>query len=179
VSVRATPGVAQRPITINSTHTSTRNYSTAMAPINDALAAIEALDPGEKLVYQKIADQYGVDRSTLARRHKGVQVPREAKDFNQQKLTQQQEEELVKYIQELTARHIPAAMDQLYRQASSMSPPTTLSNHAGWRKLSQRYTLCLFPHRLQAGLTMSQALLGLNRSLIASLSRKLEESTAS
>jgi hypothetical protein len=57
VSVRATPGVAQRPITINSTHTSTRNYSTAMPPINDALAAIEALDPREKLVYQKIADQ--------------------------------------------------------------------------------------------------------------------------
>jgi len=53
-----------------------------MAPIDDALAAIEALEPGEKLVYQKIADQFGVDRSTLARRHRGVQVPQELKDSN-------------------------------------------------------------------------------------------------
>ena len=72
MSVRATPGVAQRPITTNGTHTSTRDNSTTMAPINDALAAIEALKPEEKLVYQRIADQNGVDRTTLARRHKRV-----------------------------------------------------------------------------------------------------------
>jgi hypothetical protein len=75
VSVRATPGVAQRPITINSTYTLTRDNSTAIAPIDNALAAIEALDLGEKLVYQKIANQHSVNRSTLARRHKGVQAP--------------------------------------------------------------------------------------------------------
>jgi hypothetical protein len=34
----------------------TRCNSTTMAPINNALAAVEALEPGEKLVYQKIAD---------------------------------------------------------------------------------------------------------------------------
>jgi hypothetical protein len=72
-----------------------------MAPIDDAIAAIEALGPGEKLLYQRIADQFGVDRSTLARRHKGVQVPRETKDSQQHKLTQQQEAELVKYIETL------------------------------------------------------------------------------
>jgi hypothetical protein len=121
VSVRATPGVAQRPIAINSTYTLTRNYSTTMAPIDDALAAIEALDSGEKLVYQKIADQFGVDRSTLARRHKGVQAPREAKDSNQQKLNQQQEEELVKYIEELTARHIPPTREMIANFASSVA----------------------------------------------------------
>lgn len=75
VSIRVTPGVAQRPISINSTHTSTRNNSTAMAPIDNALAAIKALDLREKLVYQRIADKFGVDRSTLARRHKGAQAP--------------------------------------------------------------------------------------------------------
>ena len=73
---RATPGYPkQHP-------SSARNNSTTMAPIDDALAAIEALEPGEKLVYQKIADQFGVDRSTLARRHRGVQVPQELKDSN-------------------------------------------------------------------------------------------------
>ena len=78
-----------------------------MAPIDEALAAIEALEPEEKLVYQKIADQYGVDRSTLARRHKRVQNSQEVKHSSQQKLTPQQEAELVKYIEELTARRIP------------------------------------------------------------------------
>jgi hypothetical protein len=92
-----------------------------MAPIDDAIAAIEALKPGEKLVYQKIADQFGVDRSTLARRHKRVQVPRETKDYNQQKLTQQQEEELVQYIEELTARYIPPTREMIANFASTVA----------------------------------------------------------
>jgi hypothetical protein len=92
-----------------------------MAPIDDALAAIEALEPGEKLVYQKIADQYGVDRSTLARRHKRVQVPRELKDSNQKKLTPQQEAGLVKYIEELTARHIPPTREIIRNFASAVA----------------------------------------------------------
>jgi hypothetical protein len=78
-----------------------------MAPINNALAAIEAQGLEEKLVYQRISDQCGVDRSTLARRHKLVQVSQEVKQSSQQKLTPQQEAELVKYIEELTARWIP------------------------------------------------------------------------
>jgi DNA-binding GntR family transcriptional regulator len=40
-----------------------------MSLIEAALAAIEVLEPGEKLVYTKIAEKFGVDRSTLARRH--------------------------------------------------------------------------------------------------------------
>jgi hypothetical protein len=44
-----------------------------------------------------------------------------------------------------------AVIDQFFPLASSTSPPTTLCNHAGRRELSQRYTLCLFPHRIQAG----------------------------
>ena len=43
-----------------------------MAPIDDALAAIKALKPGEKLVYQQIADQHKIDRLTLSRQHKRV-----------------------------------------------------------------------------------------------------------
>ena len=92
-----------------------------MAPIDEALAAIESLKPGEKLIYQEIADQYGVDRSTLARRHKGIQAPRETKDSNQQKLTQQQEEELVGYIEELTARHIPPTREMIANFASAVA----------------------------------------------------------
>jgi AraC-like DNA-binding protein len=92
-----------------------------MAPIDNAIAAIEALEPGEKLVYQKIADQFGVDRSTLARRHRRVQLPKETKYFNQQKLTPQQEEELVQYIEELTARHIPPTREMIANFASAVA----------------------------------------------------------
>ena len=92
-----------------------------MAPMDDALAAIKALKPGEKLVYQKIADQYGVDRSTLTRQHKRVQAPRTVKDSSQQKLTPQQEAELVKYIEELTARRIPPTREMIRNFASAVA----------------------------------------------------------
>jgi hypothetical protein len=92
-----------------------------MAPIDDALAAIEALKPGEKLLYQRFADQYGVDRTILARRHKRVQAPRAIKDANQQKLTPEQEKELAKYVEELTARHIPPTRKMIQNFASSVA----------------------------------------------------------
>jgi hypothetical protein len=37
-----------------------------MSPIEAALAAIEALELGEKLLYTKIAREHGVYRSTLS-----------------------------------------------------------------------------------------------------------------
>jgi hypothetical protein len=65
----ATPGPAQRPLSSCNTTTSTRNISINMSPIEAALAAIKALEPGEKLIYTHIAAKYGIDRTTLARRH--------------------------------------------------------------------------------------------------------------
>ncbi|KAF1923476.1 uncharacterized protein M421DRAFT_406685 [Didymella exigua CBS 183.55] len=56
VSVHPRHGVTQcTGIAIN-TPFSTCNNSTTIAPIDNALAAIRALKPGEKLVYQEIAD---------------------------------------------------------------------------------------------------------------------------
>jgi hypothetical protein len=92
-----------------------------MAPIDDALAAIEAQGSEEKLMYQRIADQYGVNRSTLARRHKRVQVSQEVKQSSQQKLTPQQEAELVKYVEELTARWIPPTREVIRTFASAVA----------------------------------------------------------
>ena len=45
-----------------------------MEPIDAALAAIQALGPGEKLVYSQIAKRYGVERTTLARWHQGLSI---------------------------------------------------------------------------------------------------------
>ena len=73
-----------------------------MSPIEAALVAIEALEPGEKLVYSQIAAKFSVNRSTLARRHQGVASSRSIKAQNQQALHPQQEQELLCYIERLT-----------------------------------------------------------------------------
>jgi hypothetical protein len=43
-----------------------------MSPIEAALAAIELLKPGGKLVYAQTARKYGVEPTALTHRHKGV-----------------------------------------------------------------------------------------------------------
>ena len=43
-----------------------------MAAINAALEAIASLDLGKKVNYTQIAKEFGVDRSTLSRRARGV-----------------------------------------------------------------------------------------------------------
>jgi hypothetical protein len=75
-----------------------------MDPVNKAIAAINSHHPEDKVVYQEYADFFGVKRVTLSWRHQGFQVPREAKERDQQKLTLQQEDELVLYIEDLTRR---------------------------------------------------------------------------
>ena len=57
-----------------------------MSSIEAALAAIESLKPGEKLNYTEIANKYGCNRTTLARRHQGVSASRTIKAENQQAL---------------------------------------------------------------------------------------------
>ena len=92
-----------------------------MAAINKALEAIAARNPEEKLVYQTYADQHNVNRTTLMRRHKQIQVAWGVKDVNQQQLNPQQESELVKYIGELTARWIPPTREMIRNFASPMA----------------------------------------------------------
>jgi hypothetical protein len=92
-----------------------------MSSIEAALAAIEALQPGEKLVYTRIAKQYGVDRSTLARRHQGLSTSRDAQYNNQQILHPQQEQELLRYIERLTSQGLPPTRPMIRRFASQIA----------------------------------------------------------
>jgi hypothetical protein len=92
-----------------------------MTPIEEALAAIELREPGDDLTYQEYADWFGVFRSTLSRRHCGCQATREAKIFNQTKLTPQQEEELVLYIGDLTEQGLPPTNTMIRNFASTIA----------------------------------------------------------
>ena len=61
-----------RTVEPNIIKTSTPHNSTNMGDIKAALAAFELLKPREKVNYTQIATQYGVDRTTLLKRHRGV-----------------------------------------------------------------------------------------------------------
>jgi hypothetical protein len=84
-----------------------------MPGINDAIKQIDKLKPGNKLCYQSIADNHGVDCTTLSRRHQGVQTPIATKNINQLKVNLHQEEELVQYIVDLTECHLPPTREMI------------------------------------------------------------------
>jgi hypothetical protein len=78
-----------------------------MAPIDDALAAIKSLEPGDHLTYREIGRRFNVPHTTLSRRHQGCQHLQAAKNSDQLALNPQQEAELVCYIEDLTKRVLP------------------------------------------------------------------------
>jgi hypothetical protein len=123
VPVRAAIGFAQRPPNTKTSDArlfSTRNSSTTMAPIDDAVAAIKLLEDGEHFTYQAIANQFGVNRVTLSQRHQGCQRLREAKEADQQCLSPQQEHELVLYIEALPKRGLPPTREMIQNFASDV-----------------------------------------------------------
>jgi hypothetical protein len=78
-----------------------------MAPIDDAIAAIECAAPGKDVSYRKIAIQFNIDQTTLARRHQGHTNSNAGEAQQGAHLNPQQERELVIYVQGLTERGLP------------------------------------------------------------------------
>jgi uncharacterized protein YndB with AHSA1/START domain len=93
-----------------------------MAPIDDAIAAIESQEPGEHYSYRAVARRFNVSHTTLTRRHKGSQSSRATKNFNQLALNPQQEAELVRYIQDLTKRALPPTREMIQNLAAHFNP---------------------------------------------------------
>jgi hypothetical protein len=92
-----------------------------MEPIDAALAAIETLEPREKLVYTQIAKRFGVNRVTLARRHQGLTTSRAIRYQNQQALHPQQEKELIEYIDRVSKQGLPPDRNLVRRFASELA----------------------------------------------------------
>lgn len=92
-----------------------------MKPIEAALKDLEALKPDEQFSYTEIAKKHGVLRSTLSQRHRAETQPHTAKAVSQQRLTPQQEQELVKYIEGLTERHLPPTRGTIRNFASTIA----------------------------------------------------------
>ena len=87
-----------------------------MDPIDAAIESIELLGPGEKINYTKIALEFGVNRSTLSRRHRSI-TGSKSDGIQQQKLDQQHENELIRYINRLTERKLPPTRSIIRRFA--------------------------------------------------------------
>ena len=88
-----------------------------MTPIQEAIEYLKSHEAGDNFSYREVAKKFGVDRSTLARRHQGKCRPREVAHRS---LHPQHEEELIEYIKSLTEKRIPPTRTMISRFASSL-----------------------------------------------------------
>ena len=79
--------------------------------LEEALQECDTFVSQDDIPWSKIAEKYGVVRSTLTRTYRRETRSRQEQAVAQQKLTPQQEVELVKYIEELTSRRIPPTQE--------------------------------------------------------------------
>jgi transposase len=70
--------------------------------ILNAIEAIESREDHASFSYRKVANQFGVDRTTVLRHYQGIQGSNEEMGKAQQLLSPQQELELVQYIERRT-----------------------------------------------------------------------------
>jgi hypothetical protein len=89
-----------------------------MDPIQEAIEYIESREPGDDFSYNKVAAQFGVERSTLARRHQGVH---ERRGVSHRSLHPEHEAELVRYIKTLTERRLPPTKVMVQQFASQLA----------------------------------------------------------
>ena len=92
-----------------------------MDPIQEAIEDLESREPGEEKSYTKVAKKHGVSRTTLARRHKGIQETRATEGINRRKLNTHQEAELVQYIDVLTQKGLPPTRAMIKNFASCVA----------------------------------------------------------
>ncbi|KAF2023961.1 hypothetical protein EK21DRAFT_13565, partial [Setomelanomma holmii] len=78
-----------------------------MAGIEAALTVLESLKLGDCFTYTLYANKYNCNRSTLSKRHRGVQEARTTKLANGRLLNNAQERQLVQYIHDLVGRGLP------------------------------------------------------------------------
>ncbi|XTI87387.1 hypothetical protein V2W45_411995 [Cenococcum geophilum] len=75
-----------------------------MPPKGDINAALEALKLADSIDYTATAKKFGVNRSTLSKRHRGVQGSCEAKAEKSRNLNNTQEDKLIAYIGKLYSK---------------------------------------------------------------------------
>jgi transposase-like protein len=103
------------------TITLTRDNSTTMAPIDEAIEDLKLRGPEEQYTLKEVAKKHGVNQSTLGRRWRGVTGPRDAGHASRQALNPQQELELVRYIEGLTNKGLPPTREMIKNFSSEVA----------------------------------------------------------
>ena len=83
-------------------------------------AALAALDLQESPNYSATARQFNVDRTTLSRRHRGITTSKAAGNEVRRFLSDNQELELIKYVNHLCDRGIPPTPQMLRNFAAEI-----------------------------------------------------------
>jgi hypothetical protein len=91
-----------------------------MDPILDAIAAIDAREPGDKLSYRAAQEMFGVDKEMLRRQYKGLSRSNAEEAESRMLLNPQQEIQLVQYIEKLTGCGIPPTQSIIKNYAAAV-----------------------------------------------------------
>jgi hypothetical protein len=86
-----------------------------------ALEALRSLKPGEKPNISLVARTYGVDRSNLSKRFRGITGSKEVQYNNQRLLSKEQSRALINWINQLTERGLPPTNSMLENFAREIS----------------------------------------------------------
>jgi transposase-like protein len=92
-----------------------------MAPIDLALEYLQSLDPEEKINYSQIAKKFGVDRSTLSRRHRQVNGSKEDQYYAQALLNKRKSAVLINLVNELAKIGVPVKNARLAEFAKALT----------------------------------------------------------
>ena len=92
-----------------------------MGDIETALESLKSLKIGEKPNYKQTAKKYGVSRTTLRRRHRGLQGTQKEKWEKQRLLNATQEKELVRYVEKLCSRGLPPSKSMIHNFAAEIA----------------------------------------------------------
>ena len=88
---------------------------------NRMALALESCNKSLKPNYSAVAREFNLERTTLAKRHKGQTVSRaHANSIYRQLLTTAQEEQLVKQINKLTVRQMPPTVQMVKNMAEEI-----------------------------------------------------------
>jgi hypothetical protein len=109
------------PRTPNLHQTSTRHNSTTMTAIEKAIEDLESHESGPQSPYQKYATKWGVDRSTLSRRHRGVSRSVSAAHDTQKNLSTAQQQQLVQYITKLSEQGLAPTKQMVQNFGSAVA----------------------------------------------------------
>ena len=124
VSHHRAPAPTERPhspYTSNFYPSSNPHFSTTMAAIDAALAALELLELGEDFKYSEYARKYGCSQTTLSRRHRKIQEARTTTLANGRLFNNTQEQQLVQYIKDLCARGLPPSRPMIRKFAGDIA----------------------------------------------------------